>query len=138
MCSPLIAEVHPDDVAVLLGAEQLLRSAAGLGLPIVNEARPFAVSGRSSENREIGTYLGVTKQERALVEPFALQPSGDLVVALAGVARATSRYHVPERVTTAARDGQNAVALKRPLRGAALRAPSRACCRAVHWASVRS
>ena len=78
----------------------------------------------SRENREIGTYLAVAKQERVLVEPFAPQPGGDFVVALAGVARATRRHHVPERVTTAPRDGQNTVALKRPLRGAAVRAPS--------------
>ena len=78
----------------------------------------------SSENREIRTYLGVTQEERALVEPFAPQPGGHLVVALAGVARATCRNHVPERVATAAGDGQDAVALKRPLGGAAVRAPS--------------
>ena len=69
-------------------------------------------------------YLGVTKQERALIEPFAQEPGSDLVVALAGVARATSRHHVPELVSAAAGDGQNAVALKRPLRGATVRAPS--------------
>ena len=40
----------------------------------------------SSENREIASYLGVTKQERALVEPFSPQPGSDLVIALAGVA----------------------------------------------------
>jgi hypothetical protein len=77
----------------------------------------------SGVNREIGTDLGVTKQERALIELFSPEPGGDLVVALAGVARPTSRHHVPKRVTTAAGDRQNAVALKRPLGGPAVRAP---------------
>ena len=41
--------------------------------------------GVKREPREIGTYIGVTKQKRELVQPFEPQPSGDLVVVLAGV-----------------------------------------------------
>ena len=46
--------------------------------------------------------LEVAQQEGALVEPLAPEPAGDLVVALAGVARAAGRRDVVERVAPAA------------------------------------
>src|SRR3954452_8867785 len=71
---------------------------------------------------EGGADLGVTQEERPLVEALAPQPAGDLVVALAGVARAARRGDVRQRVTTAARQREHAVPLERPVGGPAVRA----------------
>ena len=68
--------------------------------------------------------LEVTQQEAPLVEPPSAQPAGDLVVALARVARAAGRHDVVERVTAPAGDCQYAVALQRTVARCAIRAPT--------------
>ena len=99
------------------------RTTAGVRVPSHRHLTRGAVTRRSDvapplgrvrrrASGEIGTYLGVTKQERSLVEPLAPQPPGDLVVALARVAGAARRGDVPERVAAAARDRLHAVALQ--------------------------
>src|SRR4051794_13544762 len=69
---------------------------------------------------ELGADLEVTQQERALVESLPPEPTGDLVVALARVARAAGRHDVGEGVATTAGQRQHAVALQRLLRLAAI------------------
>ena len=51
---------------------------------------------------ELGSDLVVAEQEGPFVELLASQPPGDLVVALARVARPTRRRDVGERVPPAA------------------------------------
>src|SRR5688572_29932675 len=68
--------------------------------------------------------LGVTGQERLLVKPAPAHPRGDLVVALARVARATRRRDVVQRVAAAAREREDAVALERRLSRTAVGAPT--------------
>ncbi len=60
-----------------------------------------------------GEHLDMAQQERALVEALAAQPAGDLVVALARVARAARGHHVQQGVAATARDRQHAVLLQR-------------------------
>src|SRR4051812_14799193 len=64
----------------------------------------------------------MAQQEAALIELLPTEPGGHLVVALAGVARATSRYDVVERVAPASGDRQHAVALERVVGPSAVRA----------------
>ncbi len=70
-----------------------------------------AASGLYGVHLEIGTDLHVPQQERPLIETLAAQPRGDLVVALAGVARPAGWDDVGEGVPPTAGDGQDAVAL---------------------------
>ena len=74
--------------------------------------------------RERGADLEMAQQERPLVEPPSTQPAGDLVVALAGVARTARRHHVVERVAAPTGDRQHAVALQWTVGRAAVRAPT--------------
>src|SRR3546814_15550937 len=67
-----------------------------------------------------GADLVMAQEEGALVELLATEPAGDLVVALAGVARPAGRCDVVERVAPAAREGEHAVALQGSGRGAAV------------------
>ncbi len=69
--------------------------------------------GQGEFQREHCPDLKVAKQEGALVEPLSPQPARDFVVALAGVAGATGRHDVVQRVTPATRQRQHAVALQR-------------------------
>ena len=76
---------------------------------------------------ECGNDLKVAQQERPLVESPAAQPAGDLVVALAGVARSASRHHIVEGVAAPAGDRQHTVALQTTLGRPAVRAPTPGC-----------
>ena len=72
--------------------------------------------------RERGVDLEVAQEEGALVETLSPEPTSDLVVALARVAGAARRRDVVERVSTAAGQRQNAVALERLVGRTAVRA----------------
>jgi hypothetical protein len=80
------------------------------------------VGGELSE--EESADVDVALEEGALVEALATEPGGDLVVALAGVARAAGGDDVVERVATAPRQGQHAVLLQRLAGDAAVGAPA--------------
>ena len=77
-------------------------------------ATPDPGDGLVAHAEQAGADLGVPHEERALVEALAAQPRGDLVVALARVARAAGRRDVVERVAPTAGDRQHAVPLQRP------------------------
>ena len=62
--------------------------------------------------RELRSDLEVVQQKGSLIEPLPPKPAGDFVVALARVAGATNGYDVFERVSTASRNGEDAVALQ--------------------------
>ena len=64
----------------------------------------------------------MAEQEGAFVEPFAPQPAGDFVVALAGVAGPAGGRDVVEGVPAAAGQRLHAVTLQRRTGGAAVRA----------------
>src|SRR3546814_14455025 len=55
-----------------------------------------------------GADLVMAQEEGALVELLATEPAGDLVVALAGVARTAGRCDCVERVEARAGDGKRA------------------------------
>src|SRR3546814_4521732 len=67
-----------------------------------------------------GADLVMAQEEGALVELLATEPAGDLVVALAGVARPAGRCDVVERVAPAAGESEHAVALQGSGGGAAV------------------
>jgi len=73
---------------------------------------------------ECRSHLQVAHQEGSLVEPPSSEPAGDFRVALTGVARTACRHDVVERVSPAAGDREDAVALQRFVGGAAVRASS--------------
>ena len=78
------------------------------------------VSARPVPGGQLCADPEVTEEERPLVEPLAAQPPRDLVVRLAGVARAARRHDVVERVAPAARQRLDAVALHEAIRGSAI------------------
>jgi hypothetical protein len=57
---------------------------------------------RADRAAEAAADLHVARQEGALVEPLSAHPGGDLVVALARVARSACRHHIVDRVPPAA------------------------------------
>ena len=67
---------------------------------------------RAEPRLERATDLKMAEQEHPLVESPSAQPAGDLVVALAGVARSAGRHHVVERVAAPAGDREHTVALQ--------------------------
>jgi cholest-4-en-3-one 26-monooxygenase len=75
---------------------------------------------RGEPGGQLGPDLDVPPEERTLVEPSPAEPAGHFVVALAGVARATRRDDVVERVAAATRDREDAVALQWNVGGAAV------------------
>src|SRR5690606_17764056 len=83
------------------------------------------LGGRDLVVEERPEDLRVAHEEGALVEALAAQPSGDLAVVLARVARGARGDDVLEGVAPAARDGQHAVLLEGTLGRAAVgaRAP---------------
>jgi hypothetical protein len=62
---------------------------------------------------EFKLYFEMANEEAAFVEAFSPHPTRDFVVALAGVARATSRRDVVEGVATATGQCQYAISLQR-------------------------
>ena len=76
--------------------------------------------GDGEPRHQLGGDAMVAEQEGRLVEALAAHPAGDLVVALAGVARATRRDDVVEGVATAPREREHAVALERAIGRAAV------------------
>src|SRR6478609_1950835 len=84
-------------------------------------AGPSVLIGPGDDERELAADLDLASEEGTLIEPLAPQPSGDLGVALARVARPACRDHVVERVAPPAGDGQDAVALERGTGHSAIR-----------------
>jgi hypothetical protein len=74
----------------------------------------------SEPQRERRVDLKAAQQERAFVEPLPPQPTGDFVVAFAGVAGAAGRHDVVKRVAPTTGDRQQAVPLQRLVRLAAV------------------
>lgn len=82
---------------------------------------PVHAWGRGDPRSQRGPDRKETLEEGTFVVAFAPQPPGDFVVALARVARAAGWGDVVERVAPAARKGQNAVPLQRPVGRTAVR-----------------
>jgi hypothetical protein len=73
---------------------------------------PLSVARGGKTDGELRLNLEIAQQEGAFIQTLPPQPAGDFVVALAGIARAAGRHDVLERVASAARERQHAVALQ--------------------------